>query len=242
MSPKCMKAPRRKACTAELSLGIKPPIHSSAPSHPLNRRWYFSCPTLKSAGRTSSQSYSAHHFRIRHRVTRCIKCIYNVPEFQSPEEDDYSSQSNPTSAKNAKRNKRLLNGPSVAKNRQQVVNVQEHSDEEGEMFITQTPSLTKKKKSKRSNTFTTINAVIHTLHQQFRIQDPEYAVFLDLIRFIRPTQQQVDKMQDGIVLCPEGYLSDSQIWTAFQRHPNNTVMTVSERSAKDQHHRCSPPI
>ena len=69
---------------------------------------------------------------------------------QSPEEDDYSSQSNPTSEKNAKRNKRPLNGPSVAKNRRQVVNIEEHSDEEGEMFITQTPSLTKKKKSKRS--------------------------------------------------------------------------------------------
>lgn len=83
-----------------------------------------------------------------------------------------------------------------------------------------------------TGTFTSVNAVIHTLHQQFRIQDPEYAAFLDLIRFIRPTQKQVDKMQDGIVLCPEGYLSDSQIWTAFQHHPNNTVMTVSRKGAQ----------
>ena len=55
------------------------------------------------------------------------------------------------------------------------------------------------------------NAVIHRLHRQFRIVDAEYAAFLDVIRFIRPTQEQVDKMQNGIVLCPEGPLTDSQI-------------------------------
>ena len=81
-------------------------------------------------------------------------------------------------------------------------------------------------------TFTSSNAVIHRLHQQFRIVDPEYAAFLDLIRFIRPTQEQVDKMQDGIVLCPEGQLTDRQIRTAFQSHPNSTVMTVSRKGAQ----------
>ena len=44
------------------------------------------------------------------------------------------------------------------------------------------------------HTFTSSNAVIHTLYQQFRIIDPEYAKFLDFIRFIVPTQQQVDAM------------------------------------------------
>ena len=81
-------------------------------------------------------------------------------------------------------------------------------------------------------TFSSNNAVIHRLHQQFRIVDPEYAAFLDLIRFIRPTQEQVDKMQDGIVLCPEGQLTDRQIWTAFQSHPNSTVMTVSRKGGQ----------
>lgn len=50
-------------------------------------------------------------------------------------------------------------------------------------------------------TFSSSNAVIHRLHQEFRIVDPEYAAFLDLIRFICPTQEQVNKMQDGIVLA-----------------------------------------
>ena len=81
-------------------------------------------------------------------------------------------------------------------------------------------------------TFSSNNAVIHRLHQQFRIVDAEYAAFLDLIRFIRPTPEQVDKMQDGIVLCPEGQLTDRQIWTAFQSHPNSTVMTVSRKGAQ----------
>ena len=81
-------------------------------------------------------------------------------------------------------------------------------------------------------TFSSSNAVIHRLHQQFRIVDPKYAAFLDLIRFIRPTQEQVDKMQDGIVLCPEGQLTDHQIRTAFQSHPNSTVMTVSRKGAQ----------
>ena len=66
-------------------------------------------------------------------------------------------------------------------------------------------------------TFSSNNAVIHRLHQQFRIVDAEYAAFLDLIRFIRPTQEQVDKMQDGIVLCPEGQLTDRQIWTVSRK-------------------------
>ena len=80
-------------------------------------------------------------------------------------------------------------------------------------------------------TFSSSNAVIHRLHQQLRIINPKYAAFLELIRFIRPTQEQVDKMQDSIVLCPEGQLTDRQIWTAFQSHPNSTVMTVFRKGA-----------
>ena len=83
-----------------------------------------------------------------------------------------------------------------------------------------------------NTTFTSDNAVIHRLHQQFRIVDAEYAAFLDLIRYTRPTQQQVDIMQRGIVLCPEGHLTDQQIWVAFQTHSNANVMTVSRKGAQ----------
>ena len=80
-------------------------------------------------------------------------------------------------------------------------------------------------------TFSSTNAVIHTLCQQFRIIDEEYAKFLDFIRFMVPTQQ-VDEMQNGIVLCPEGELSDEDIWQAYQQHSDTTIMTVSRKAAQ----------
>lgn len=82
------------------------------------------------------------------------------------------------------------------------------------------------------HTFTSSNTVTHTLYQQFRIVDPEYAKFLDYIRFMPPSQQQVDDMQSGIVLCPDGDLSDDDIWCAYQQHPQAAIMTVSRKAAQ----------
>ena len=65
------------------------------------------------------------------------------------------------------------------------------------------------------HTFSSSNAVIHTLYQPFRVINPEYVKFLDFIHVILPTQEQVDEMERGIVLCPEGQLSDEDIWEAF---------------------------
>ena len=67
----------------------------------------------------------------------------------SPVEEDYCSQENVTSMKTAKKNKRPLNGPSAAKNRRQVLNVNEDTEDEAEIFITQTTPPKKKKKNKR---------------------------------------------------------------------------------------------
>ena len=50
-------------------------------------------------------------------------------------------------------------------------------------------------------TFSSNNAVIHRLHQQFRIVDAEYAAFLDLIHFIRPTQERWTKCRTGLVFA-----------------------------------------
>ena len=66
-----------------------------------------------------------------------------------------------------------------------------------------------------STTFSSENSIHHTLYQQFCITDPEYAAFLDFIRFTQPTQDQVNRMQEGIVLCPPGPLCDKQLWSAF---------------------------
>ena len=81
-------------------------------------------------------------------------------------------------------------------------------------------------------TFPSSNLVIHTLYQQFRVIDPEYAKFLYLIRVILSTKQQVDEMQRGIVLCPEGQLSDQDIWEAYQQHSDSTIMTFSRKGGQ----------
>lgn len=72
----------------------------------------------------------------------------------------------------------------------------------------------------------------HHLYQQFRIVDPDNRKILDLIRVTRPTQPQVDAMQQGIVLCPSGPLSDKDIWHAFERNRESSVMTVSRRGTQ----------
>ena len=51
--------------------------------------------------------------------------------------------------KRAKKNKRPLNGPSAAKNRREVLNLDDNTDEEADIFITQTTPPPKKKKNKR---------------------------------------------------------------------------------------------
>ena len=45
------------------------------------------------------------------------------------------------------------------------------------------------------------NSMKHTLHQQFRVLDPDYGCFLDLIRCMQPTHAQPDKFQEVVILC-----------------------------------------
>ena len=82
------------------------------------------------------------------------------------------------------------------------------------------------------HTFSSSNAVIHTLYQPFRVINPEYVKFLDFKRVILPTQEQVDEMERGIVLCPEGQLSDEDIWEAYQQHSDSTIMTVYRKGVQ----------
>ena len=79
--------------------------------------------------------------RARHRKQRRF-----VP---SPVDEAYCSEENLTLMTTAKKNKRPLNGPSTAKNRRQVLHVEEDTDNEAEIFITQTTPPKKKKNNKR---------------------------------------------------------------------------------------------
>ena len=82
------------------------------------------------------------------------------------------------------------------------------------------------------DTFTSENAVKHSLYQQFRIIDTEYASFVDLMHYNQPTQEQIDLFQRGMVLCPTGEVTDQQLWHAFQSHSDVSIMTVSRRAAQ----------
>ena len=65
-------------------------------------------------------------------------------------EEDDSPQDTQISNRTTHRNKRPLQGPSLAKNRRQVLNVDDDQDEDAEMFITQaTPPKKKNKKRRR---------------------------------------------------------------------------------------------
>ena len=68
------------------------------------------------------------------------------------EEEDEWSQDNQMSNRTAKKNKRPLNGRSLAKNRRQVLNVENDEDEEVEIFIKQATPPKKKNKKKRRRT------------------------------------------------------------------------------------------
>ena len=83
-----------------------------------------------------------------------------------------------------------------------------------------------------NHTFTSVKAIHHMLYHQFRITDPEYAIFLDFIRFTQPTREQVDRMQEGIILCPPGSLCNEQLLSTFNVHSQSTMMTVSSGGAQ----------
>ena len=60
-------------------------------------------------------------------------------------------------------------------------------------------------------TFGAENSVQHGLYQQFRVLDKDYAAFLDIIRYLQPTQHQLDEFQSSLVLCPSGIVADEEI-------------------------------
>ena len=59
--------------------------------------------------------------------------------------------------------------------------------------------------------FTQQNAVKHSLHQQFRIIDNEYEAFVEMVRHLQPSQQQLDQFQEGRVVCPAGSLQNDDL-------------------------------
>ena len=82
------------------------------------------------------------------------------------------------------------------------------------------------------HTFTDANSVKQSRYQQFRIQDPEYASFVDTVHYVQPTQVQLDEFQQSMLLYPSGFLDDDQLFRAYSRTPGTVVMTVSRAVAE----------
>ena len=81
-------------------------------------------------------------------------------------------------------------------------------------------------------TFSQENAVKHSLYQKFRIVDKEYKAFVEMVRYQQPTQRQLDQFQQDLVLCPAGCLADEDIYRAFSRQAQTSIMTVSRAAAQ----------
>ena len=82
------------------------------------------------------------------------------------------------------------------------------------------------------HTFMEENAVRHSLYQQFCIVDKEYKAFVEILRHLQPSQQQLDQFQEGLVLCPAGCLTEEEIFRTFSRQAQTSIMTVSRAAAQ----------
>ena len=65
------------------------------------------------------------------------------------------------------------------------------------------------------HTFVADNSVWHSLYQQFCVVDKDYAAFLDIVRYLQPTQQQLEDFQENLVLCPSGVPANEEIFQAY---------------------------
>ena len=72
----------------------------------------------------------------------------------------------------------------------------------------------------------------YTLRGQHRVEDHDYIKFLDHIRHWKPTQQLLDTLQEGRVLCPDAVLRTEKIIQALQSHPD-TVLRFTNEAANE---------
>ena len=55
---------------------------------------------------------------------------------------------------------------------------------------------------------------------------------MEMVRYVQPTQQQLNQFQEDLLLCPPGCLTDEDIYRAFSRQAQTTIMTVSRATAQ----------
>ncbi len=70
----------------------------------------------------------------------------------------------------------------------------------------------------------------YKLTTQYRVRDEEYESFLSHIRVCQPSQELLDSIQNGHVLCENSQPTDVEIVEAMMQNPDSTVLTVSRQA------------
>ena len=80
------------------------------------------------------------------------------------------------------------------------------------------------------------NSYNYRLTTQHRVGDNEYFSFLNTIRNWIPTQELLDKIQEGRVVCTDKNITDDAILRAFSIHANNFILTFTKAAANRANH------
>ncbi len=68
------------------------------------------------------------------------------------------------------------------------------------------------------------------LTHQYRVFDDEYEKFLNCIRLCKPTQDYLDSIQNGHIICTNSEPTDEEIYNVVRDNPDSTVLTISRRA------------
>ena len=68
------------------------------------------------------------------------------------------------------------------------------------------------------------------LTHQYRVFDDEYEKFLNCIRLCKPTQDYLDSIQNGHIICTNSEPTDEEIYNLVRDNPDSTVLTISRRA------------
>ncbi len=75
----------------------------------------------------------------------------------------------------------------------------------------------------------------YRLRQQHHVAHNSYLEFLICIRKWVPTQQYLDQIQEGRVICAHEFVTDDAIIDAYCVHPNTTILTFTKQAANRTH-------
>lgn len=71
------------------------------------------------------------------------------------------------------------------------------------------------------------NTITYVLYSQFRCINAAYGAFLDYLRHWQPTQEFLDRVQDGRVVEGALPITDYELWTAIVEETSASANSVS---------------